>query len=366
MRDKGRRSMLRCVILLSILLCYQANGSIQPLAVAAQSPSSNSTDALFQRGYSLIKAGKFSEASQVYRELIKRDPRPYKPYVFLGVCYAELGNHEQALLQYKEALRRNTDDPLTYRLISGSYFALSDFVKAVEAAKTLVRLKPDSESYAVLGSALAMRAQYDAAITASKESLRLNPTNANAYVTISYSLIRLDRNPEAIDAASKAVGIDPKLALAYINIGYAKNEIGDFRSAIASAERGLGTATEPREKGIAYYVIAFAREKLGDPGEARTAYGQSISLYKKAKWLAPDDYYYLGNACFFLRDDEQSIDAYKQAIKLRPEFPQPHFNLGVVYTSLARKREALEEYNSLSGLDPTRARRLRELIDKMP
>jgi pentatricopeptide repeat protein len=358
--------MLRYVALLSILLCHQANGRIQPIGVVVQSPNSDSTDALFQRGNSLIKAGEFSEALQVFRELIKRDPRPYKPYVFLGVCYAELGNQEQALLQYKEALRRNTNDPLTYRLISGSYFALSDFVNAVGAARTLVRLRPDSESYAVLGSALAMRGQYDAAITASKESLRLNPTNATAYITISYALIRLDRNQEAIDAGSKAAQIDPKLALAYINIGYAKNEIGDFRSAIASAERGLGTASELREKGIAYYVIAFAREKLGEPGEARAAYGQSASFYRKAKWLAPDDYYYLGNAYFFLRDDEQSIDAYKQAIKRRPDFPQPHFNLGVVYSSLAKKREALEEYHILSGLDPTRARRLRELIDKMP
>jgi tetratricopeptide (TPR) repeat protein len=157
--------------------------------------------------------------------------------------------------------------------------------------------------------------------------------------------------------------LNPNLALAYINIGYAQNQMGDYNKALVSAERSLSLATEPREIGIAHYVIGVANEKLERRENAASSYRQSIAAYKRANLLAGDDYYYVGNAHFFLGENQPSIDAYKQAIKLRPDFAQPHFNLGIVYNALGKKRSALEEYQLLRRLDPERAQKLRALID---
>jgi tetratricopeptide (TPR) repeat protein len=59
-----------------------------------------------------------------------------------------------------------------------------------------------------------------------------------------------------------------------------------------------------------------------------------------------------------------AIEAFKQAIQIKPDYTGAHYNLGISYLILNNKSGALGEYNILKILDPRSANRLFNLIYK--
>lgn len=62
------------------------------------------------------------------------------------------------------------------------------------------------------------------------------------------------------------------------------------------------------------------------------------------------------------RNYEKALEAFKEAIRLKPDFASAHLNLGLTYLDLGNKAAALEEYKILQNLDPERAKRLSNKI----
>ncbi|HEX8686627.1 MAG TPA: tetratricopeptide repeat protein [Pyrinomonadaceae bacterium] len=82
--------------------------------------------------------------------------------------------------------------------------------------------------------------------------------------------------------------------------------------------------------------------------------------------LDPDDLYLMGNAYLRLEQDAAAVKALQQAIKVRPDFPQARYNLGVAYFATGNRKGAQEEYNALRRLDPARAAKLQSIIGGRP
>jgi tetratricopeptide (TPR) repeat protein len=53
----------------------------------------------------------------------------------------------------------------------------------------------------------------------------------------------------------------------------------------------------------------------------------------------------------------EEIEAYKQAIRIKPDYAKAHYNLGIVYLILGNKSSALEQYKILKNLDVDLANR---------
>jgi len=61
---------------------------------------------------------------------------------------------------------------------------------------------------------------------------------------------------------------------------------------------------------------------------------------------------------------QDAIEAYKQAIRIKPDDAEAHCNLGSAYFSTGDKGSALEEYKILKTLDAEQANKLFNLINK--
>jgi tetratricopeptide (TPR) repeat protein len=64
-----------------------------------------------------------------------------------------------------------------------------------------------------------------------------------------------------------------------------------------------------------------------------------------------------------LRRYREAIEAYKEAIRIKPDFAEAHYNLGLTYLILGDKGSALDEYRILKDLDKDLANKLFTLID---
>jgi len=126
---------------------------------------------------------------------------------------------------------------------------------------------------------------------------------------------------------------------------------------LASTERNLAQAGPLNAVG--YYNIGVDYAEAGRWQEAIDAFKQAITL--KPDYV--EAYNNLGNAYGELGRYQEAIVAYKQAIKLKPDDALAHYGLGIAYLIIRDKGSALEEYKRLKTLNPELANKLFNLIN---
>jgi tetratricopeptide (TPR) repeat protein len=60
----------------------------------------------------------------------------------------------------------------------------------------------------------------------------------------------------------------------------------------------------------------------------------------------------------------EAIDAYKQAIKIKPDLAEAYYNLGLAYLAIGDKNSALAQYNILKSMNSQFADNLFREINK--
>ena len=94
--------------------------------------------------------------------------------------------------------------------------------------------------------------------------------------------------------------------------------------------------------------------------EAVSAFRQAVSL----RPAFPEAWNELGYALRNQARYEESLDAYAEALRLRPNFPEALEYLGEAYVKMGRLEDARRVLDRLRPLDRDRARELAEVIDR--
>ena len=111
-------------------------------------------------------------------------------------------------------------------------------------------------------------------------------------------------------------------------------------------------------KGKAYVNIGLCYGNLGNHAKAIDAFKQAIRIDPEYATA----YYNLGTAYNSLSLYRDAIDAFKQAIRIDPDHNSAHFSLGFSYFKTGDKSSALDEYKILKELDIDLANKLFDLI----
>lgn len=101
-----------------------------------------------QKGYDLLRNGKYEEAIQELTEAIRLSPDGYVSYYNRGVCYMHLGNEDAALQDFKSVIERKRDYVAAYERIGRIQFRKGKYDESLEATNTVLKFKPnDAEEY---------------------------------------------------------------------------------------------------------------------------------------------------------------------------------------------------------------------------
>ena len=120
------------------------------------------------------------------------------------------------------------------------------------------------------------------------------------------------------------------------------------------------THSFPTRRSSDLYNLGVAYGKLG-------RWQDAVEAYKQAIRIKPDfaeAHCNLGVAYGELGRSQDAIESYKQAIRIKPDYAEAHYNLGVTYFMTGDKGSALEEYEILKTLDAEQANKLLNLIYK--
>jgi tetratricopeptide (TPR) repeat protein len=178
----------------------------------------------------------------------------------------------------------------------------------------------------------------DQALAAAQEAVRVNPTDADAHLSLGTVLSLLGRKDEAIVAIREAIRFKPDDATALNQLG---SILCDGKHDYPAAEEVFREALRLVPNYVnAQRNLGIVMEHLGRPDEAAACYHKSIELN-------PDNatgHYYLGKTLASQGRRDEAIDRYRQAIDLDPNLVKVRNDLGLALIDQNRLDEAIDVY----------------------
>jgi serine/threonine-protein kinase len=188
----------------------------------------------------------------------------------------------------------------------------------------------------------------DLGLRHAKRALELDPDFAAAWSALAdCHILRATRGMappaeatrEAEAAARRALALDPSLADAHVSIGVIQMHTGDMQGAI----RSLRHAVELNPAlALAHNMLARALSTLERHEEALVAAQRSVSLDPLAVML----HTILGDVYYYARQYEKAVLSYRMSIELDPRFASAHTDLARALEALGRFDEARAAYET--------------------
>ena len=159
------------------------------------------------------------------------------------------------------------------------------------------------------------------------------------------SFLSKDDCENALPYFEKAVESDVNYAEAWAQAGFCREKLGRHGEAIEASKRAVSL----RPSAESYFNIGLASYYLKNYREAAENYRQAIRI---DPYNAADAHYALGLVYRDWGRPEEEIQAYKQAIKLKPDYASAYERLGSRYLKSKKYPEAIETFKQLVALKP--------------
>ena len=159
------------------------------------------------------------------------------------------------------------------------------------------------------------------------------------------SFLSQDDCEKALPYFEKAVESDSNYAEAWAQAGFCREKLGRHSEAIEASRKAVAL----RPSAESYFNIGLANYYLKQYREAADSYRQSIRL---DPYNGADAWYALGLVYRDWGKADDEIQAYKQAIRLKPDYISAHERLGSVYLRTKKYPLAIETYKQLVALKP--------------
>lgn len=209
---------------------------------------------LYSRGLAEFKTNKLADAERSFAAAVKADPKhAYALYQLGYMAYnrkdmdAAINNLNRATLA--DARLANAWTLLTYAYLNRAQSAPgpkadADYLAAVRASESLIKVSNDDQSTALHGQALIRAKQYPRAAAV----LERLAANANADGTTLYLLgfahSRSKNFPKAATALERAAAKPTDNAEIFRELGYVYENLKQYAKALAAYERGLEMAPD--------------------------------------------------------------------------------------------------------------------------
>ena len=250
---------------------------------------------LYEVGYEADEAGDHEKAIMAFREAARLDPHDPIPWHSLGIAYNSLQRYDEAIKAYQEALRQfdktskgDSTPRVIKRLVARVWFSLG---------VTYGHLK-----------------QTDQEVRAYREAVRLDPDHNNAWFSLGFAYSKQKDHEQAIRAYREAVRIKPDDVDAWNFLGGSYDDSHQWELAMGA--------------------------------------------YREALRLKPDyaeTWFYLGNHYTQLDHFDQAAEALREAVRLKPDHIYAWDCLGTIYSAQHDRSKMMQVYEMLKTLDRERA-----------
>lgn len=188
----------------------------------------------------LHRAGRLSEAEQLYRRVLQSHPAEPKALHLLGVLCYQMARADEALTLMTESVAADPDQPDFHNNLAGLLARMGRAAEAVEHLCEALRLRPDhAQGRNNLGASLEALGRFGEAETELREALRLQPEYPEARYNLGNTLRQLSRSDEAAEQLRLALKLRPGYGEAHHALAVTQEALGNTHEAIGSYRRAV-------------------------------------------------------------------------------------------------------------------------------
>jgi tetratricopeptide (TPR) repeat protein len=249
----------------------------------------------------------------------------------------DAGQVDTAFGLFQQILMENPTIATAYVGVGDIYMIRQDYASAEPAYRRAARLEPRNyDAQYGHGLALHMLQRYTEAVRAFHRALAVDPDSVDANVAIASSYLRMDDPNSALVFAEKAVDLEPRNGTARSNLGAIYEMLG--RNAEAIDEYLAAMELMPPSPPLMLNLINVLAKQRRYP-EVINAAENLLKIESSA-----NAYERMGYAYFRLSRYEDSLAAYRNAVRIDAEHWQSYNGIGVNSLNkwlLSKKRDAV-------------------------
>lgn len=311
MRKRTRRPKIWRIVLLLLLIAagLYINQVVVPATPPLFIPTSTPTrspESFTNLASELYRAGKLTQAMEAYRQAILADPANPSNYVALARLQVFTGDYEGAVENAQNALLRNPDHPLAHAVLGWALGFLGKYAEGEVEIKKALSLDANNALahayYAELLIAQGDFALYEKAAEESKIAQRLDPNALETHRARGIVLLNTQNLEEAVQEFQAALAINKNIADLHLYLGVTYKAMGNLDLA--------------QEALLAAYAL--------NPSD-------TVALTELSRAFFADGRYV------------QAAQYAEEAVKVDPQNPRLHGNLGIVYYKLGEFNKAVRE-----------------------
>jgi protein O-GlcNAc transferase len=273
------------------------------------------SDQLLRTAFQLHQQGNLSEASRLYGDVLRLQPRHFDALFLLGFAHLQRGEFEDAQRLMQRALEVNPASLDALRHRGTALQHLNRHAEALASYDNALAIMPDvPEILLARGTALSQLGRHADAFVAYDKAVTAQPDLAVGWTLRGNALLEQERNEEALASYDRALALKPDFPEAWRHRGLALAQIGRVDEALASVGRALALRADDVES---WTDRGHLLMRLYRHAEAAEAYDRVLTLRPGDV----DALYNRGNALSILKKYEEAMRDCEQVLAIDPDYP---------------------------------------------
>jgi tetratricopeptide (TPR) repeat protein len=198
-----------------------------------------------------------------------------------------------------------------------------------------------------LGVIYSRTSRSDQAIDMYKRAIRVSPDDTAILLNLGLVYLKQEDRAKALPLFARVVELDPRHLQARQLLAVCRAYLGQLEPAIRDLE-ALHIAS-PHDDGI-LFLLGFAYLKSHNEEKARATFQQMFETAGPARGQ-----FLIGRANYDAAMFPQAEESFLEVLRLDPQFPGAHLELGKVYMCLRRNEEAIRELQLALQANPADA-----------
>ena len=220
-----------------------------------------------------------------------------------------------------------------------------EFIKDEIWPKAINNFFQNPEIFDDLCDYLVDNENYKELVQLTKEAVKINDKNINAWKNMSLGLLNLNKYEELLDASKILINLNPTITAGYIGKGYAFSNLKKYTEALTCYNKAL--EIDPK------HTLALINKglTLSDLGKDKVA----LEWIDKALALKPEYVYALmikGLVLGKLKKHEIAQQSFDKALEFEPNNTEILLNKGALLADLGKYDEAIQFFDEVLKLEP--------------
>ena len=263
------------LLVLSVAACSSSPAEKPQVQAPAPTLNAAQIDSYLSAADASRQDGRFSEAIQLYQQVLIADPQSSAAQLGVAECLLGTGKADDALKAFSALAQNSSVNALALQGKGLAQLALKQREQAAQALHDAVAADPKLwRSYNALGLIADAKHEFDSAAQSYNAAISINLDSALLHNNLGYSRLMAGKPEEALVEFRKALALDPSSDTVESNFRLALAAKGDYADAI----RGTGVDKLPIVLNNVGYIAMQRGDLLAAEGYLTRAMEKSPSF----------------------------------------------------------------------------------------